>query len=366
MTIYPYIFGALAFLVVLMAEGRRRRIVLKNFRLWPVLPALDVATPAATMGVACGLLATLFPTAVHQGILPLHSTATVGVVCCLAIFTLAWFEGGKEIQFQRPVGLVFAEAVLLAGISLLIEVAVFRSTLAAQHSAGVLLGSVCVVSGGALIASIVPPFMKRYEGLRILDRVATQAQHAQPEYTPATEECPQPQLWSMLDSQTTELEVLDLLKTLVTTVKPKLIVETGTFLGYGTVKLAEGARENGFGRVITIEFDPDIHARAMEHIKNAGLSEWVEGRLESSLDCHIEGTIDLLYSDSHLKNREQEIRRLLPQLNPLGLLVIHDASSHFKIVREAAFRLEQEGLISMVLLPTPRGVVIAQKREGRR
>jgi len=35
-------------------------------------------------------------------------------------------------------------------------------------------------------------------------------------------------------------------------------------------------------------------------------------------------------------------------------------------VREAALRMEAEGLISVVLLPTPRGLVIAQKREGRK
>jgi hypothetical protein len=35
-------------------------------------------------------------------------------------------------------------------------------------------------------------------------------------------------------------------------------------------------------------------------------------------------------------------------------------------VREAALRLESEGLVSVVLLPTPRGLVIAQKREGRK
>jgi hypothetical protein len=35
-------------------------------------------------------------------------------------------------------------------------------------------------------------------------------------------------------------------------------------------------------------------------------------------------------------------------------------------VREAALRMEAEGLISLVLLPTPRGLVVAQKREGRK
>lgn len=36
-----------------------------------------------------------------------------------------------------------------------------------------------------------------------------------------------------------------------------------------------------------------------------------------------------------------------------------------KIVRDAALKMEAEGLISVVLLPTPRGLVIAQPRLGR-
>jgi hypothetical protein len=45
---------------------------------------------------------------------------------------------------------------------------------------------------------------------------------------------------------------------------------------------------------------------------------------------------------------------------------MHDASSHLKLVRDAALKLESEGLLSVVLLPTPRGLAIAQKREGRK
>ena len=51
---------------------------------------------------------------------------------------------------------------------------------------------------------------------------------------------------------------------------------------------------------------------------------------------------------------------------PFGLILMHDASSHLKIVREAALKLEQDDLISTVLLPTPRGLVLAQKKEGRK
>jgi hypothetical protein len=60
------------------------------------------------------------------------------------------------------------------------------------------------------------------------------------------------------------------------------------------------------------------------------------------------------------------VRHFLPQINPNGLILMHDASSHLKTVREAAKRMEDEGLVSVVFLPTPRGLVIAQKRAGRK
>ena len=62
--------------------------------------------------------------------------------------------------------------------------------------------------------------------------------------------------------------------------------------------------------------------------------------------------------------REQEVRRFLPQISPFGLILMHDASSHLKQVRDAALKMERDGLISVVLLPTPRGLVVAQKRAG--
>ena len=61
----------------------------------------------------------------------------------------------------------------------------------------------------------------------------------QPEYHRATPECPSPQLWSMIDSMTAEVEVLELLATLVTTLKPRLVVETGSFLGVSTEWIGE-------------------------------------------------------------------------------------------------------------------------------
>ena len=186
-----------------------------------------------------------------------------------------------------------------------------------------------------------------------------------PEYHRPTPECPHPDRWRMYDSMTAEAEVLEFLRTLITTVKPELVVETGSFLGVSTLWIAEGLRANGFGKIVSCEYDPVVFAKAKEKIDASGLANWIELRNESSLEMKIDGTIDLFFSDSDMPIREAEVKRFLPQIRPTGLILMHDASSHLKIVRDAVFKMESEGLISAIFLPTPRGLVLAQRREGR-
>ena len=348
-------------LFVFRLDLNRRQIVLRDLLSLPLLAVVDLLPLALTVGLTTWLLIGI----AVQGMAPGTAPDILAIVCCLLGLSVLWNEGRRQIQFQRPTGLLFAEWMFGLGCSWILIVTLFGK-IQWPLSHPLALALIPLLASIVMVTIVVPPFYAKYEGLRILERVANRAQFAQPEYAPATAECPQPELWRMLDSQTTEVEVLEFLKTLVTMIKPKLVLETGTFLGHGTVKLAEGIKENGFGKVITIETDPAIQATAKQRFEDLGLTPWIESRLESSLETRIEGSIDLFYSDSHLANREAEIRRLLPQLDPRGLLVIHDASSHFKIVREAALRLEQEGLISMVMLPTPRGVVVAERREGRK
>jgi len=206
---------------------------------------------------------------------------------------------------------------------------------------------------------------KEAQERKILRQIERAGDVVQPEYHRASPECPHPERWSMYDSMTAEVEVLEFLRCLVTTIKPELVVETGTFSGISTLWIAQGLKQNGRGKVITCELDPVVYANARDRIAKSELAEWIECRNQSSLETKIDATIDLLFSDSEQSIREKEVRRFLPQVNPNGLILVHDASSHQEAVREAALRLESEGLISVVLLPTPRGLVVAQKREGR-
>jgi predicted O-methyltransferase YrrM len=203
-------------------------------------------------------------------------------------------------------------------------------------------------------------FRKEKQEHRILREATQRAGQLVPEYHRPTPECPHPERWSMYDSMTAEVEVLEFLRTLVTTTKPNLVVETGTFMGVSTLWIAEALRRNGLGKIVSCEYDPKQKIEASE------FRDLIDLRNQSSLEMNVEGTIDLFFSDSDMPIREQEVRRYLPQISPFGIILMHDASSHLKQVREAALNLEREGLISVVLLPTPRGLVVAQKREGRK
>ena len=209
-------------------------------------------------------------------------------------------------------------------------------------------------------------FKREKQEHRILREAQQRAGALVPEYHRPTPECPHPDRWSMLDSMTAEVEVLEFVRTLVTTIKPHLVVETGTFMGVSTLWIAEALRMNGFGRIVTCEFDPKVYETAKEKFAASPFNDLIELRNESSLEMKVEGTIDLFFSDSDMPIREDEIRRFLPQISHFGVILMHDASSHLKQVRDAALKMEREGLISVVLLPTPRGLVVAQKREGRK
>ena len=361
-SLFSVIIGLIVAFMVARADLRRRKLSLLQTVRRGILATLDLVS----FSILTGILTVLPLTAARQDSLVLHSPLVWGTLACAGVTAFIWAEGYRQIQFQRPEGIILGELLILGGAYQILQSAAFHDYHGIPRGAvQMAIAKSSVMMGAVLIGVTVLRFKKGLERHRILERLALSEEFEQREYVPATPECPHPNRWHMVDPQTCELEVLDFLKSLVTTVKPQLIVETGTFIGHSAIKMAEGLKANGFGRIITIEYDPKAFAKAKERIDASGLAEWIEYRNQSSLETKINGTIDVFFSDSHLLIREKELRHFLPQISPCGLILVHDASSQIQKVRDVMLGLEQEGLISTVLLPTPRGIAIAQKRDGR-
>ena len=339
---------ALAFLVYLcLAYLRRNEPVFRQ--IWSKLDMIAVASliAAAVYSLARIVLR-----------LELRPPGLTLLACLLILAACVHVvhELDRALVLQRPVGLVFGQVLLIAGV--------IPWCFGSQAANAVTFAS--IAAGAAIIAVRLKSYLAGTEERRILEKMAQEGDRLQPEYTEASPECPEPRLWSMFDPMTAEKEVLDLLYSIVRALKPRLVVETGTFSGISSTYIARALRENGRGRLITCEMDPVVHENACERFRAEGLGSTIDCRLSSSLDLQIDDEIDLLYCDSDLKVRGAEVRRFISNINPFGLILMHDAGSRFQHVRQAALEMEAEGLISVVLLSTPRGLVIAQKRDGRR
>jgi prolipoprotein diacylglyceryl transferase len=387
---FAWFGGFLGGFLALVILARRSKI--------PLLEFLDICSPAASVGYAIGRIGCLLsgdgdygkPTtwrwpwgmAFPRGVVPttetcvqwgwppdcrVYPTPLYEFFIWLAIAAFLWHMGTKSLRGPKARGEIFCNYLILTGVArFLIEFIRInpRSFFGLSNAQAASLLSILV--GAVLLWRIKSQFHALKKEHRIVEHIAARGDVLQPEYHKPTPECPHPERWHMYDSMTAEVEVLDFLKAIVTTIKPELVVETGTFSGLSTLRIAEGLKANGFGRVITCEYDAKVFAAAKERFAASGLADWIDARNASSLEMKVDGRIDLLFCDSDAPIRGQEVCHFLPQLNPHGLILMHDASSAMKTVREAALQLEQEGLISVVLLPTPRGLVVAQKREGRK
>ena len=352
----------------------------------PVATMFDVVAPAAALGYAIGRIGCLIsgdgdygiPTSLPwgmsfpNGLVPttqrVHPTPIYEFMVGVIIFWYLWRLGARSLLRPRPRGEVIGEYFVWTGLArFLVEfIRINPRSVFGVLSNAQLIALLSIIAGLIILFSIRRRFKGESQERRIARHSSERGDAIQPEYHQATPECPDPQQWKMYDSMTAEVEVLEFLRSLVTTLKPKLVVETGTFMGISTLWIAEGLKRNGAGKVITCETDPLVYAKAQDRIASSGLAEWIDSRNQSSLEVTVPAAIDMLFSDSAIEVREQEVRHFLPMISPQGVILMHDASSHLKTVRDAALRLEREGLISAILLPTPRGLVLAQRVNGRR
>jgi prolipoprotein diacylglyceryl transferase len=386
---FAWFGGFVAGIAALLVLARRYRI--------SMLTMLDVCSSAAAVGYAVGRIGCLIsgdgdygrPThlpwgmAFPDGLVPttqtcplwgappdcrVHPTPIYEFFAGVLIYWYIWRRGTRALQHPLGPGVITGEFLILFGLErFLVEFIRINPAVLWGMSNAQIAALLTIAAGVVLLIFARRRFRKVDPVHKVFDHVVQHGnQETRPEYHRATLECPHPERWRMFDTMTAEVEVLEFLKCLMTTVKPGLVVETGTFLAVSTLYMAEGLKQNGSGRIVTCEPDKAVFAKAREKIDASGLKKFIDYRCESSLETKVSGTIDVLFCDSLPELREPEVRHFLPQINPNGLILMHDASSHLKTVREAALRLEEEGLVSVVLLPTPRGLVIAQKRAGRK
>lgn len=136
-------------------------------------------------------------------------------------------------------------------------------------------------------------------------------------------------LYHSVDNQGVELEFGIFLLGLVLSLKPGLILETGTYHGLSTKFLADGCSINGIGKIISLELDPECVGQARANLKDYTNIVQIENHNSIEwLQSYRGLRFQLAILDSDLKARVEELKIIRDRrlMAPGGMVFIHDTS----------------------------------------
>lgn len=168
-------------------------------------------------------------------------------------------------------------------------------------------------------------------------------------------DCRHPKRYSWPDNIATEHQVTNLVAAFVTALQSDYVVETGTYQAHTTHAIGRALADSGHGHLDTLEVDPGRVTFARE--KLVGLPVTVHRT--PSLEFTPRDWIDFAWLDSGPNQRGLEFHHFRPSMRTGATVGFHDTSVRHK-VRPQVERLEAEGLIRVIYLPTWRGVAFAE------
>lgn len=108
--------------------------------------------------------------------------------------------------------------------------------------------------------------------------------------------------------------------------KASSIIEFGTSFGLSTIHLAAALRDNGGGRLIGTEFEPNKIERALRTLKDAELDDLVEvrpGDALQTLSSNLPDVIDMVLLDG-AKHLYPDVMLLLKPRLKVGAIIVAD------------------------------------------
>lgn len=112
------------------------------------------------------------------------------------------------------------------------------------------------------------------------------------------------------------------LEFLVFCLRPQVVLEIGTFSGYGSLSMAAGLPPGG--RIITCDLDPRALDVARRHIAASPHADRIEVREGPALDslAELPGPFDFVFIDADKPNYLAYYEAILPKLSENGIIAV--------------------------------------------
>ena len=158
-------------------------------------------------------------------------------------------------------------------------------------------------------------------------------------------------------------------------IRPKTILELGTFTGYSALCLAEGLDKNGV--LHTIDINEELVDFQKRYFDKSDYGSQIIQHLGSALDIitTIETTFDLVFMDADKPNYINYFHQIIDKLNPGGVILsdnvlwsgkvieaLDPSDISTKIVLEYNSLLKEDSRLETVLLPIRDGLTVSLKK----
>lgn len=167
-----------------------------------------------------------------------------------------------------------------------------------------------------------------------------------------------------------------LLKLITQMVRPKRILEIGTFVGYSTLCFAEGLEEGG--ELHTIEIDDEIEDIARANFAKSEHGHRIVLHIGDAMDIlprFGEESFDLVFMDGDKESYWDHFEAILPKLRHGGFILADNTLWYGKVVEKVKSndhatrgildfnrRLAEDTRVDKLILPVRDGLTLIRKR----
>ena len=158
-------------------------------------------------------------------------------------------------------------------------------------------------------------------------------------------------------------------------IRPKTILELGTFTGYSTLCLAEGLQSDGI--IHTIDINEELEDFQRKYFDKSGYGKQIIQHVGSALEMipTIDETFDLVFIDADKPNYSNYFHLIIDKVKPGGIILSDNVLWHGKVVetlnpKDTSTKavidynklLKDDDRLETVLLPIRDGLTISRKK----
>ncbi|AQG78287.1 O-methyltransferase [Spirosoma montaniterrae] len=158
-------------------------------------------------------------------------------------------------------------------------------------------------------------------------------------------------------------------------IRPRRVLEIGTYTGYSALCLAEGLTDDG--QLITLEQNEELEDFARAYWRQSPLGHRIELRIGNAVDLipAIDETFDLVFIDADKRNLSIYFELVFNKIRPGGFLLADNVLWSGKVIEPVkpadedtravvAFnqKIQDDPRVDNVLLPIRDGIMLARKR----